>query len=59
MYCVRDMADWLAHLGRFRAGVEDAAIVAGRRRIAAELQPFPGAAARQIVEVIRREIGAS
>jgi hypothetical protein len=59
MYCVRDMADWLARLREFRAGVEDAAIVAGRRRIAAELQPFPGAAARQIVDVIRREIGAS
>ena len=59
MYCVRDMADWLARLREFRAGVEDAAIVAGRRRIATELQPYPGAAARQIVEVIRREIGAS
>ena len=59
MYCVRDMADWLARLQGFRAGIEDAAIVAGRRRIAAELQPYPGAAARQIVEVIRREIGAA
>jgi hypothetical protein len=59
MYCVRDMADWLARLQGFRAGIEDATIVAGRRRIAAELQPYPGAAARQIVEVIRREIGAA
>ena len=59
MYCVRDFADWARRLQEFRAGVEDSAIVAGRRRIAAELQPFPGAAARQIVDVIRREIGAS
>jgi len=59
MYCVRDFADWARRLQALRAGVEDPAIVAGRRRIAAELQPFPGAAARQIVEVIRREIGAS
>jgi CDP-Glycerol:Poly(glycerophosphate) glycerophosphotransferase len=59
MYCVRDFAEWTRRLQEFRAGVEDPAIVAARRRIAAELQPFPGAAARQIVEVIRREIGAS
>ena len=59
MYCVRDFAEWTRRLQEFRAGIEDATIVAGRRRIAAELQPFPGAAARQIVEVIRREIGAS
>lgn len=59
MYRVRDVAGWLERLAQCRAGVEDAAIVAGRRRIAAELQPFPGAAARQIVEVIRREIGAA
>lgn len=59
MYCVRDMADWLLRLQALRAGVEDAPVVAARRRIAAELQPYPGAAARQIVEVIRREIGAA
>jgi hypothetical protein len=59
MYRVNDVATWLARLQDFRAGIEDATIVAGRRRIAAELQPHPGAAARQIVDVIRREIGAS
>ncbi len=56
MYRLRTFGAFQTLLGKLRKGQEDAAIVAARRRIAAAVQPFPGEAARRIVEVIRNEI---
>jgi 2-polyprenyl-3-methyl-5-hydroxy-6-metoxy-1,4-benzoquinol methylase len=56
MYRVQTFAACQSLLATLRKGLEDKTIVAARRRIAASVHPFPGEAAKRILDVIRKDI---
>jgi 2-polyprenyl-3-methyl-5-hydroxy-6-metoxy-1,4-benzoquinol methylase len=56
MYRVTDGEQMCANLQALRTGIENQEIVAHRRRIANELRPFPGEAAKRIMQIIRSDL---
>lgn len=56
MYRLHTFGAFQTLLATLRKGQEDKLIVAARKRIAAAVHPYPGEAARRVLDVIRNEI---